>query len=59
MRLRTALKILIVLLALVCLLLSLQYTHKVNSEDMHQGLRAITFAIMALVFAVSYRYIED
>lgn len=59
MRPRTVLKILIAVLTFAFLLLSVMHIHKASVDELHQGARAIAYAIIALVCATSYRYFED
>jgi len=52
-------KIVIIVLVIVCLLTSLLFALEVDVQDLYKGLRAITYAVMALTFATLYRYLED
>ena len=58
MRPRTLGKIVIAVMMVVCLLTAMIYALK-HPDDTYELARAITFAIMALVFATVYRYFED
>jgi len=59
MRLRTVLKIIIAVLTILFMALSLLYISKAHPQEIHQGARAIAYAIIALVCATAYRYCED
>lgn len=59
MRVRTVLKIIVAVLTILFVLLSLIYIRKTHPDELHQGARAITYAIIALVCATGYRYFED
>ena len=59
MRLRTVSKIIIAVLTILFIALSLLYIGKTHLDEIHQGARAIAYAIIALACATGYRYFED
>ena len=52
-------KIVIAVLGIACLGLALLSTLTVARDEIQRGYRAVSYAVMALTFAVSYRYFED
>ena len=59
MRGRTIGKIVLAVITVLFVLLALNYTHQVGEDNLWEGTRAITFAILALTSATFYRYFED
>ena len=59
MRPRTVLKILVAVLTILFIMLSILHVYKAHSDEVHEGVRAITYAIIALTCATGYRYFED
>ena len=59
MRPRTLGKIVVAVLMVCALLVAILFALGVDTENLHKGYRAVTYAIIALTFAVLYRYFED
>ena len=60
MRKRVVGRIVVGAIVLLCAVLSIVYALQADSKDrQHRGLQALTFAIISVTGAVSYRYFED
>ena len=60
MRPRTLGKIVVAVMAVICLLVALIYASEdPNTEAIYKSLRALTYAIMGLALVTAYRYFED
>ena len=46
-------------LVFCCLATAFLFALEVKEAELYKGLRAITYAVMALTFATLYRYFED
>jgi len=59
LRPRTLGKIVIIILLVCSMLAALIFALEVGEEEIYKGTRAITYALMGLIFATLYRYFED
>lgn len=59
LRPRTLGKIGIGVLVFCCLATAFLFALEVSKDELYKGMRAITYAVMALTFATLYRYFED